>query len=70
MSIETWTGQIVTASFEDGESQVDCGLEGCECPEHEQSPPPAGTYITIRLDGEGHKVGLFDVMVTLQEGKP
>ena len=47
------TGQIVTASFEDGlDHDFLCGLEGCECPEHEGSPRPAGTYITIHLDDD------------------
>jgi len=56
-------GEIVTASFEDGvERAPDCGLEECDCPDHEGAPRPAGTYITIRLD-EDAPVGLWRVAV-------
>lgn len=59
-------GQIVTASFEDGlDHGFLCGLDECECPEHEGSPRPAGTYITIRLD-EDAPVGLWRVSVERQ----
>lgn len=61
------SGQIVTASFDDGEDHgFLCGLEDCECPEHEGSPRPAGTYITIRLDDD-HPVGLWRVAVQREE---
>ena len=57
------TGQIVTASFEDGvEREPGCGLEDCECPDHEGGPRPAGTYITIRLDADA-PVGFWRVTV-------
>lgn len=59
-------GKIVTASFEDGaERGPDCGLEYCECPEHEGKPRPAGTYVTVRLD-EDHPVGLWDVALRVK----
>lgn len=56
------TGRIVTASFEDGKTRVECSLEDCECPEHDWPVLPAGTYITVRLDEDCH-VGLFRVRV-------
>lgn len=57
------TGQIVTAHFEkDGAQAYDCGLDDCECPDHETSAVPPGTYITIRLD-EDYPVGLWEVTV-------
>lgn len=60
-------GKIVTASFEDGKVHKDaCGLEDCECPDHEGEPLPAGTYITVRLD-EDYPVGLWRVSVTSGE---
>ena len=55
-------GQIVTASLENGKTRVECGLEDCECPEHDWPVPPAGTYITVRLD-EDCQIGLFRVRV-------
>ena len=57
------TGQIVTASFEDGQGSELCGLEDCECPQHEYAPRPKGTYITVRLDSDP-SIGLWQVTVT------
>ncbi len=53
MSTEAMTGEIRALTFEDGKPhRYDCGLDGCECPDHEDDTPrPAGTYITVRLDG-------------------
>ncbi|MHA3723803.1 hypothetical protein ACXR2T_07980 [Leucobacter sp. HY1910] len=66
---ETWRGRIVTASFEDGESGFDCGLEDCECPEHDQSPMAAGTYVTIKLD-QDERIGPAEVEIrVLAKGK-
>ena len=45
------TGQIVAAEFADGKP-MQCGLDDCECPEHEELPRSAGTYITIKLDAD------------------
>ena len=60
-------GQIVTASFEDGlDHDFLCGLEDCECPEHEGSPLPAGTYVTVRLD-EDAPIGLWRVRIEREE---
>lgn len=61
------TGQIVTASFEDGKDREPyCGLEECECPDHEGPPRPAGTYITIHLDDD-LPIGLWRVRVEREE---
>ena len=65
---EIWRGRIVTASFENGTGDLDCGLEECECPEHEQPPRPAGTYVTVRLDKD-ERVGLTDVEIRVLAGK-
>lgn len=63
MSAQVMTGEIRTAAWEDGiEREPYCGLEDCECPDHDGPPPPAGTYITIRLD-EDWPVGLWRVEV-------
>lgn len=60
---EAMAGRIVTASFEDGKDHgIICGLEGCECPDHEGPVVPAGTYITIRLD-EDCSIGLWPVRI-------
>lgn len=60
-------GSIVTASFEDGEDYGPlCGLDACECPEHDYPPKPMGTYITVKLD-ENHPIGLWRVRVTLEK---
>jgi hypothetical protein len=57
-------GQIVTVAFEDGvEHEPYCGLEDCECPDHDGPPRPAGTYITIRLDDPEASIGLWRVAV-------
>lgn len=62
----TMTGQIVTASFEDGvERETYCGLDDCECPDHEGPARPAGTYLTIRLDDEDAPIGLWRVSVSV-----
>lgn len=66
---EAMTGKIVTASFESGKGGYDCGLEGCDCPDHEQEPIPAGTYITVKLD-QDWPVGLFDVEVREIDAAP
>ena len=60
------TGQIVTIAFEDGKSRLDCGLEDCECPEHEGRIAPAGTYVTVRLD-EDHRIGLTRATVEVYD---
>lgn len=56
------TGRIVTASFEDGIARVECGLEDCECPDHELPPRAKGTYILVRVPDTA-PVGLWDVKV-------
>lgn len=57
------SGQIVTAMFEDGvEREPDCGLENCDCPDHEGPPRPAGTYVLVKLDQDA-PVGLWPVTV-------
>ena len=66
---EIWRGRIVTASFENGTGDLDCGLEECECPEHEQPPRPAGTYVTVRLVDKDERVGLTDVEIRVLAGK-
>lgn len=67
MSGTTMTGTIRTASFEDGvERPPFCGLEDCECPDHDGPPIPAGTYITIRLD-EDYPIGLWRVTVEREQ---
>lgn len=66
MNAVTMTGQIHTVALEDGiERAPYCGLEDCECPDHEYALP-AGTYITIRLDEE-FPVGLWRVALTREE---
>jgi hypothetical protein len=46
-------GRVCEARFSDGAFHgAACGLEECECPEHEweaEHPIPAGTYLTLRL---------------------
>ena len=60
---ETLTGEIRGLAFEDGEPHgIYCGLDDCGCPDHDNPPRPAGTYITVRLDGEP-PVGLWRVQV-------
>ncbi len=61
--------QIVTVAFEDGgEYAFKCGLEGCECPEHETAPLPAGTYVTLRFEGD-HALGLWPAtLITSRPG--
>lgn len=59
---ETMTGRIVSASFATGRNDFDCGLEGCECPEHELAALPAGTYVMVRLDHD-YRVGAFKVKI-------
>lgn len=60
---EQLEGRIVTLAFEDGvKREPYCGLEDCECPDHEYGPSPAGHYITIRLDGEP-RIGFSRVTV-------
>ena len=60
---ETLTGEIRGLAFEDGEPHgIYCGLDECGCPDHDNPPRPAGTYITVRLDGEP-PVGLWRVQV-------
>ena len=57
-------GDVRIIAWEDGiERGPDCGLEDCECPEHDYPARPAGTYITIRFDG-APRVGLWRVRVT------
>lgn len=48
------TGQIVTLAIEDGRRALTswCSLGDCECPVHEEPAPPAGTYVTVRMDGD------------------
>lgn len=61
------TGQIVTASFEDGiDRGPECGNDECDCNEHEGAPRKAGTYILVRLD-EDVPVGLWRVTVDREE---
>lgn len=57
-------GEIRGIAWEDGiDHGPDCGLEDCECPDHEGPVRREGTYITIRLDG-APPVGLWRVRVT------
>lgn len=71
MSAADWTtlpGRIVEASLiKAGDVPLECGLENCECPEHEVSPWPPGTYVTVRLS-EDVPVGLGDVTLTRVSG--
>lgn len=66
---DTMTGEIRGLAFEDGKPhRYDCGLDGCECPDHDESPRPAGTYITIRLD-DAPPIGFWRVKVErIEEG--
>ena len=60
---EEMSGKIVTASFEDGIDHGPlCGMDDCECPDHDGRIIPAGTYITIRLDADV-PIGLWRVTV-------
>ncbi|WRS29625.1 hypothetical protein U6G28_08865 [Actinomycetaceae bacterium MB13-C1-2] len=59
-------GQIVAASWENGHRKVECDLEDCPCPTHEESPLPPGTYVTVRLP-ENTPIGLWNVYITRQE---
>lgn len=60
---EPMTGQIRGLAFEDGQTrEAYCGLEDCECPDHDDPPRPTGTYITVRLD-DSPPVGLWRVRV-------
>lgn len=64
---EPMRGQIVGATFEDGKDHgAGCGLEGCECPDHEGPPRNPGTYLTVRLDGD-HRIGFWRVSVSREE---
>lgn len=60
---ESMTGRIVTASWEHS-NNVPCGLDDCECPNHELPPGPRGLFITVQLDDDTLPVGLWDVTVT------
>ncbi|MFZ4843933.1 hypothetical protein [Mycetocola saprophilus] len=66
---EAFEGRIVTLQFEDGvERGPYCGLEDCECPDHGYGPPPAGHYVTIRLDGEPRmSLGRATVLVSPEQ---
>lgn len=59
------TGQIVTATFADGEDHTDqdCIDNECFCECHDSTPTPEGTYITVRLDDPDVAVGLGRVNV-------
>lgn len=59
------TGQIVTATFADGEDQrdQDCIDNECFCECHDGPPTPEGTYITVRLDDPDAVVGIGRVNV-------
>lgn len=59
-------GQIVTVSFESGDDNYECGLEGCECPDHDGAPPTAGMYVTVRLDREA-RLGLTRAEVVVPD---
>lgn len=49
---EEMNGDVRAIAIEDGIAPaLLCGLEGCECPDHE-FVYPAGVYLTIRLDGD------------------
>jgi hypothetical protein len=49
-------GEVRAIALEDGvERDASCGLENCECPEHDYVPP-AGVYLTIRLDDKSAPV--------------
>lgn len=51
---ELITGEPITYDFHDGEPrEAACGLEDCECPDHEweyDHPRPKGLYVTFRID--------------------
>lgn len=54
-------GRIVHLALEDGKNTPYlCGLEDCECPDHDEQPREAGTYVTVRLD-EPAGVGFWAV---------
>lgn len=60
---DVMTGEIRALAFEDGKDHgIICGLEDCECPDHDDPPRRAGTYITVRLDGQP-RIGLWRVRV-------
>ena len=63
------TGQIVTLAIEDGRRALTswCSLDDCECPVHEEPAPPAGTYVTVRMDGDP-RVGFARVRITREPG--
>ena len=49
---ETMRGVVRAIALEDGiERDPYCGLEACECPDHD-FVLPAGVYLTIRLDDD------------------
>ena len=57
-------GEVRAIAFEDGKDYgPECGIEDCECPDHDYPPRSAGTYMTIRFDGNP-SVGLWRVQVT------
>lgn len=65
---EVGSGQIVSLAFEDGKNNnYMCGLEDCECPDHEADPAPRGTYVTIRLDDEDADLGFWQVDIKRRE---
>ena len=66
---EVLTGQIRGMAFEDGiDHGPECGNDDCECPDHEGPPRPAGTYITIRMDGDP-RIGMWQVRIEREDDK-
>lgn len=61
---ETHRGTLSAVMFEDGKRIFDCGLEDCECPEHENPPLPPGVYVTVRLPEDARVPLSRDVSVT------
>lgn len=61
-----FTGQIVTLEFVDGkQGTYDCGLEDCECPDHDTPARQPGTYVTVRLD-EDPRIGFSRVRILIE----
>lgn len=70
---EEMLGEVRAIALEDGiQRDPFCGLEGCECPDHEFIYP-AGVYLTIRLDADSPAVRgihLSRVKLTWPDAQP
>lgn len=61
-------GQIVTIEFVEADRNYVCGLEDCECPDHDFERKP-GTYVTVRMD-EDVRIGLWRATVATEAPEP